>query len=88
MEPIRQKSSDSKRNIKEVINRILRVTELLLGIFFVIVGGLLFLFVDNETVYAVVFSIIGIGFLLQFYTTRERSELKPINSKQQRKEVR
>ena len=74
--PIKQKSSESKRNIK-VINRILRVAELLLGIFFVIIGGLLFLFVDNETVYGVVFSLIGIGFLLHFYTTRKRRELQP-----------
>jgi len=74
---IKQKSSGSERNLKEAINRILRVAELLLGIFFVIVGGMLFLFVDNETVYGVVFSLIGIGFLLHFYTTRKRRELQP-----------
>ena len=71
--------------MKEVINRILRTTELLLGIFFVIIGAELFLFVDDETVYGVVLSVIGIGFLLHFYTTRERRGLKPINSKQTKK---
>ena len=85
MKSIKQKSSGSERNLKEAINRILRVAELLLGIFFVIVGGMLFLFVDDETVYGVVLSVIGIGFLLHFYTTRERRGLKPINSKQTKK---
>jgi Kef-type K+ transport system membrane component KefB len=83
--PIKQISSGSKRNIKEVIKRILRTIELLLGIFFAIIGAELFLFVDNETVYGVVFFLIGVGFLLHFYTTRKRRELKPIDSIQSMK---
>jgi len=83
--PIKQKSSGSKRTIKEVIKRILRTIELLLGIFFAIIGAELFLFIDDETVYGVVFFLIGVGFLLHFYTTRKRRELKPINPKQPKK---
>ena len=45
----------------------------------------MFLFVDNETVYGVVFFLIGVGFLLHFYITRKRGELKPINSEQFKK---
>jgi predicted tellurium resistance membrane protein TerC len=87
VKPIKQKSSGSKRNIKEVIKRIFRTIELLLGIFLAIIGVELFLFVDNETVYGVVFFLIGVGFLLHFYTIRKRRELKPINSKHPKKEV-
>ena len=82
---IKQKSSGSKRTVKEVIKRIFRTIELLLGIFFTIIGAELFLFIDNETVYGVVFFLIGVGFLLHFYTTRKRRELKPINPKQPKK---
>lgn len=85
MNLIKQKSVESKRNIKEVIKKILRISELLLGIFFAIIGAELFLFVDSETVYGVVFSLIGVGFILHFYTTRKRRELRPINPKQSKK---
>jgi hypothetical protein len=40
--PIKSKPSSSKRNIKEVIKGIFRTFELLLGIFFVIIGAELF----------------------------------------------
>jgi Kef-type K+ transport system membrane component KefB len=80
VDPIRSKLSSSKRNIKEVIKRIFRTFELLLGIFFVIIGAELFLFVHEETVFGVIFFLIGVGFLLSFYTTRKRTELKPINN--------
>lgn len=80
MNPIKSKPSSSKRNIKEVIKGIFRTFELLLGIFFVIIGAELFLFVHEETVFGVVFFLIGIGFLLSFYTTRKRRELEPINN--------
>ena len=56
-----------------------------MGIFFAIIGAELFLFVDNETVYGVVFFLIGVGLLIHFYTTRKRRGLKPINSKQTKK---
>jgi hypothetical protein len=36
-------------------------------------------------VYGVIFSLVGVGFLLHFYTTRKRRELKPINLKQLKK---
>jgi uncharacterized membrane protein YfcA len=85
VKPIKQKSSRSKRNIKEVTRRILRTIELLLGIFFAIIGAELFLFIDNEMIYGVIFFLIGVGFILHFYTTRKRRELKPINSKQSKK---
>jgi hypothetical protein len=85
VEPIKQNSSRSNGNIKEIIKRILRAIELLLGIFFAIIGAELFLFVDDETVYGVVFFLIGAGFLLHFYVTRKRRELKPINPKQIKK---
>ena len=78
--PIKSKPSSSKRNIKEVIKGIFRTFELLLGIFFVIIGAELFLFVHEETVFGVVFFLIGVGFLLSFYTTRKRRELEPINN--------
>lgn len=80
MNPIKSKPSSSKRNIKEVIKGIFRTFELLLGIFFVIIGAELFLFVPEETVFGVVFFLIGVGFLLSFYTTRKRRELEPINN--------
>ena len=64
--PIKSKPSSSKRNIKEVIKGIFRTFELLLGIFFVIIGAELFLFVHEETVFGVVFFLIGVGFLLSF----------------------
>lgn len=80
MSPIKSKPSSSKRNIKEVIKGIFRTFELLLGIFFVIIGAELFLFVPQETVFGVVFFLIGVGFLLSFYTTRKRRELEPINN--------
>jgi len=83
--PIKQKSSRAKRNIKEVIKRISRIIGLLLGIFFAILGVELFLFVENEIAYGVIFFLIGVGFLLHFYTTRKGRELKPINSKQPKK---
>ena len=83
--PIKQKMSGSKRNIKEVIERILRTIGLLLGIFFAILGIELFLFIDDEKAYGVIFFLIGAGFLLHFYTTRKGKELKPINSKQSKK---
>jgi hypothetical protein len=85
--PIIQKSSGTKGNIREVIKRILRIIGLLLGIFFAIFGAELFLFIENEMAYGVIFFLIGVGFLLQFYTTRKRKELKPINSKQSKKGV-
>jgi uncharacterized membrane protein YfcA len=85
MNPIKQKSSGSQRNVKDVIIRILRIIELLLGIFFAIIGAELFLFIENEMVYGVIFSLVGVGFLLHFYTTRKRRELKPINPKQPKK---
>jgi hypothetical protein len=85
VKPIKQKSSGSQRNIKDVIKRILRTVELLLGIFFVIIGAELLLFIENEMVYGVIFSLVGVGFLLHFYTTRKRRELKPINPKQLKK---
>jgi hypothetical protein len=85
VKPIKQKSSGSQRNIKDVIKRILRTVELLLGIFFVIIGAELLLFIENEMVYGVIFSLVGVGFLLHFYTTRKRRELKPINLKQLKK---
>ena len=78
--PIKSKQSSSKLNIKEVIKGITRIFELLLGIFFVIIGAELFLFVPEETVLGVVFFLIGVGFLLSFYTTRKRRELEPINN--------
>jgi Kef-type K+ transport system membrane component KefB len=84
-EPIKPKLSNSKRNIKEVIKRIFRTFELLLGIFFVMIGAELFLFVHEERVFGVIFFLIGVSFLLSFYTTRKRRELKPINSKQSKK---
>jgi len=87
VEPIKQKSSGSKRNIKEVTKRISRTIELVLGIFFAIIGAELFLFIDNEAVYGVIFFLIGVGLLLHFYTTRKRRELKPIDSKQSKKGV-
>ena len=80
MNPIKSKPSNSKPNTKEVIKGIFRTFELLLGIFFVIIGAELFLFVHEETVFGVVFFLIGIGFLLSFYTTRKRRELEPINN--------
>lgn len=80
MNPIKSKPSSSKRNIKEVIKGIFRTFELLLGIFFVIIGAELLLFVHEETVFGVVFFLIGVGFLLSFYTTRKRRELEPINN--------
>lgn len=80
MNPIKSKPSSSKRNIKEVIKGIFRTFELLLGIFFVIIGAELFLFVPEETAFGVVFFLIGVGFLLSFYTTRKRRELEPINN--------
>ena len=40
----------------------------------------MFLFVPEETVLGVVFFLIGVGFLLSFYTTRKRRELEPINN--------
>ena len=85
VKPIKQKSSGSKRNIKEVIKRIFRTIELLLGIFLAIIGVELFLFVDNEMVYGAVFFLIGVGFVLHFYETRKKRELRPINSKQSKK---
>ncbi len=85
VKPIKQKSSGSQRNIKEVIKRILRTIELLLGVFFAIIGAELFLFINNEKVYGVVFFLIGVGFLFHFYTTRKRRELKPINPTQPKK---
>jgi hypothetical protein len=85
VKPIKQKSSGSQRNLKDVIKRILRTIELLLGVFFVIIGAELFLFIESETVYGVIFSLVGIGFLLHFYITRKRRELKPINPKQTKK---
>jgi len=78
--PIKQSFSGSKQNI-EVVKRILRILGLLLGIFFVILGAELFLFIEGEVVYGVIFFFIGVGFLLHFYTTRKGRELKPINSK-------
>ena len=78
----------SKRNIKEATKRVFRIFGLLLGIFFVIIGVELFLFVHDETVYGVVFFLIGVGFLLHFYTTRKGRELKPFNFRSSnRKEV-
>ena len=77
-----------KRNIKGVTKRVFRIFGLLLGIFFVIIGAELFLFVHDETVYGIVFFLIGVGFLLHFYTTRKGRGLKPINLKSSdRKEV-
>ena len=80
MNPIKFKPSSSKRNIKEVIKRISRIFELVLGIFFVVLGAELFLFVHEETVIGVVYFLIGVGLLLHFYTTRKRRELKLINN--------
>ena len=80
MNPIKFKPSSSKRNIKEVIKRMSRIFELVLGIFFVILGAELFLFVHEETVIGVVYFLIGVGLLLHFYTTRKRRELKLINN--------
>jgi len=57
-----------------------RIFELVLGIFFVILGAELFLFVHEETVIGVVYFLSGVGLLLHFYTTRKRRELKPINN--------
>lgn|GEM_PF-4607302 len=85
MKPIKRKTSDFKRNLKEVIKRILRIIELLLGILFAMLGAELFLFIDNEMTYGVIFFLTGVGFLLHFYTTRKGRELKPINSKQAKK---
>jgi len=85
VKPIKQNSSGSSRNIVEVIKRILRTIELLLGIFFAVIGAELFLFVDNETLYGVIFFLIGAGFLLDFYTTRKTRELKAISTKQPRR---
>ena len=80
MNPIKFKPSSSKRNIKEVIKRMSRIFELVLGIFFAILGAELFLFVHEETVIGVVYFLIGVGLLLHFYTTRKRRELKLINN--------
>lgn len=77
---IKFKPSSSKRNIKVVMKRVSRIFVLVLGIFFVILGAELFLFVHEETVIGVVYFLIGVGFLLYFYTTRKRRELKPINN--------
>ena len=57
-----------------------RIFELVLGIFFAILGAELFLFVHEETVIGVVYFLIGVGLLLHFYTTRKRRELKLINN--------
>ena len=66
--------------MKEVIKRMFRIFELVLGIFFFILGAELFLFVHGEMVIGVVYFLIGVVLVLYFYTTRKRRELKPINN--------